>query len=215
MIDYSNLIFRVEPMTVQDIPAVMEIEYKSFSAPWSPSAYDYELRYNEMAHYFVARPQERGVASLPASGLWRRLRARWAAPPVVPIVGHAGFWVMVDEAHISTLATHPAWRRRGVAELLLVAMTERAAEIGARVMTLEVRVSNVSAQALYRKYRFEIVGQRRHYYSDNGEDAWIMTTPPISSAEYQRFFQERKAHLLTRLQADRLPAPQSERQSFS
>lgn len=197
MIDYSNLRFRVEPMRVQDIPAVMEIEHQSFSAPWSASAYDYELRYNAMAHYFVARPQVI-VPALPS--LWQWLRARWHTPsPPTPIVGHAGFWVMVDEAHISTLATHPAWRRRGIAELLLVAMTERAAELGLRVMTLEVRVSNVTAQALYRKYRFEIVGQRVHYYSDNGEDAWIMTTPPITSAEYQRFFQERKAQLLARL----------------
>lgn len=202
MIDYATLIFRVEPMMVQDIPAVMEIEYQSFSAPWSPSAYDYELRYNAMAHYFVARPQAPRVPSSSSSfSLWQRLRARQSSSDKTPVVGHAGFWVMVDEAHISTLATHPAWRRRGIAELLLVTMTERATELGLRVMTLEVRVSNVTAQALYRKYRFEVVGQRVHYYSDNGEDAWIMTTPPIASAEYQRFFQARKAALLVRLRA--------------
>jgi len=91
------------------------------------------------------------------------------------------------------------WLRQGIAELLLIAVTERAAEIGARVMTLEVRVSNTSAQALYRKYGFEVVGRRPQYYSDNREDALIMTTPPITSAEYQRVFQERKAVLLTRL----------------
>lgn len=198
MIDYSTLIFRVEPMAMRDIPAVMEIEYQSFSAPWSPSAYDYELRYNAMAHYFVARPQVRAPSPF---SLWQRLRARISPLDNAPVIGHAGFWVMVDEAHISTLATHPAWRRRGVAELLLVAMTERAAELGLGVMTLEVRVSNVIAQALYRKYRFEVVGQRVHYYSDNGEDAWIMTTPSITSAEYQRFFQARKTELLARLRA--------------
>lgn len=203
MIDYSTLLFRVEPMTVRDIPAVMEIEYQSFSAPWSASAYDYELRYNAMAHYFVARPQMLPSTVPTVSSLWQRLRARWHTPiQSAPIVGHAGFWIMVDEAHISTLATHPQWRRRGIAELLLVAMTERAAELGLRVMTLEVRVSNVTAQALYRKYRFEIVGQRVHYYSDNGEDAWIMTTPLITSAEYQCFFQARKAELLARLCAN-------------
>jgi ribosomal-protein-alanine N-acetyltransferase len=202
MIDYSTLLFRVEPMTVQDIPAVMEIEQQSFSAPWSASAYDYELRYNKMAYYFVARLQRQTRPESPRQVWWQRLRALWAAPPTAPIVGHAGFWMMVDEAHISTLATHPMWRRRGIAELLLVAMSERAMEIGARVMTLEVRVSNLSAQALYRKYRFEVVGQRVRYYSDNGEDAWVMTTPPIGSAEYQRFFQERKTRLLARLRAD-------------
>jgi ribosomal-protein-alanine N-acetyltransferase len=97
------------------------------------------------------------------------------------------------------LATHPQWRRRGIAELLLIVMTERAAERGARVLTLEVRVSNHGAQALYRKYRFEVAGKRARYYSDNNEDALIMTTPPITSAEYQRFFQNAKAQLLTRL----------------
>ncbi|MCI0478878.1 MAG: ribosomal protein S18-alanine N-acetyltransferase [Anaerolineales bacterium] len=206
MIDYTSLLFRVDPMTLQDIPAVMEIEEASFSAPWSARAYDYELRYNEMAYYFVARPQGRGVQSnilapnVPArQSWWRRLFARSQTIASVPIVGHAGFWVMVDEAHISTLAARTEWRRRGIAELLLIAMTERAAEIGARVMTLEVRVSNVSAQALYHKYRFEIMGRRVQYYSDNNEDALIMTTPPIASAEYQRFFQAMKTELLSRL----------------
>ena len=204
MIDYSSLVFRVEPMTLQDIPPVMEIEEVAFSAPWSARAYDYELRYNEMAYYLVARAQDRtvpwnGPTSQPS--WWRRLFT-WQKPPTnnrVSVVGYAGFWVMVDEAHISTVATHPQWRRQGIAELLLIAMTERAEEIGARVMTLEVRVSNVGAQALYRKYGFQVVGRRLHYYSDNNEDALIMTTPAITSAEYQRAFQELKALRLTRL----------------
>lgn len=205
MIDYTPLFFRVDPMTLQDIPAVMEIEEASFSAPWSARAYDYELRYNDMACYFVARLQGRDVQmNVPATrqSWWRRLFARAQTITSASIVGHAGFWVMVDEAHISTLAARTEWRRRGIAELLLIAMTERAAEIGARVLTLEVRVSNASAQALYHKYRFEIVGRRVQYYSDNNEDALIMTTPPIASAEYQRFFQEMKTELLARLRAD-------------
>lgn len=205
MIDYTELAFCVEPMTVADISAVMEIEAAAFSAPWSARAYEYELRYNASAHYFVARA--RGVPHARAAApvaWWRRWLARGsaAALTLAPLVGHAGFWMMVDEAHISTLATHPQWRRRGIAELLLIAMTERAAEIDARVMTLEVRVSNERAQALYRKYRFEVVGKRVHYYSDNGEDALIMTTPLIVSAEYQRLFQAQKAKLLARLRAD-------------
>jgi ribosomal-protein-alanine N-acetyltransferase len=203
MIDYTRLVFRVDPMTLQDIPAVMEIEEASFSAPWSARAYDYELRYNEMARYFVARSQGRDSqlkgAAAPRAW-WQRWFARALQTPTPElIVGHAGFWMMVDEAHISTLATRPGWRRRGIAELMLIAMAEGAAEIGARVLTLEVRASNVDAQALYHKYRFEIVGQRVQYYSDNGEDALIMTTPPIASAEYQRFFQARKTETLARL----------------
>jgi [ribosomal protein S18]-alanine N-acetyltransferase len=213
MIDYSSLPFRVEPMTLQDIPPVMEIEEVAFSLPWSARAYDYELRYNEMASYFVVRQQDRNVQplrhpqgqelSIPAEHQlwWRWLWTRRQPPPVpsAPVVGYAGFWVMVDEAHISTIATHPQWLRQGIAELLLIAMTERATEIGACVMTLEVRVSNTGAQALYRKYGFQVAGRRPQYYSDNREDALIMTTPPVTSVEYQRVFQDRKTVLLTRL----------------
>jgi [ribosomal protein S18]-alanine N-acetyltransferase len=215
MIDYSSLLFRVEPMTLQDIPPVMEIEEITFSLPWSARAYDYELRYNEMAYYFVVRQQgkdgQSGRGVQPSRDVqlnapthqswWRRLQTRQQPQTILPapVVGYAGFWVMVDEAHISTLASHPQRRRQGIAELLLIAMTERAAEMSARVMTLEVRVSNTGAQTLYRKFGFEVVGRRPQYYSDNNEDALIMTTPPIASAEYQRVFQDRKAVLLTRL----------------
>lgn len=201
MIHYASLLFRIEPMTFQDIPAVMAIEEAAFSAPWSARAYEYELRYNDSAHYFVARPQNYLVSPRVSArrAWWQRMWGHTPPPLRAPIVGYAGFWMMVDEAHISTLATHPQWRRRGIAELLLIAMAERAAEIGARVLTLEVRVSNRDAQALYRKYRFEVMGQRVRYYSDNGEDALIMTTPPLASADYQRSFQELKTRLMARL----------------
>jgi ribosomal-protein-alanine N-acetyltransferase len=224
MIDYAPLVFRVDAMRPEDISRVMEIEHVSFSAPWSARAYDYELRYNEMARYFVARPQdlayESGVQKNQASGaeaeadarsgqaghrsLWRRLLGEPKEAPVkleseVPIVGYGGFWLMIDEAHISTIAARPDWRRRGVGELLLVTMIDSAMEMGAGVVTLEVRVSNTGAQALYRKYGFEQVGLRKHYYSDNNEDALIMTTPHVTSAAYARKFQERKAALFRRL----------------
>ncbi len=210
MIDYAPLAYRVEPMRPEDISGVMEIEQVSFSAPWSARAYDYELHYNEMAHYFVARPNHAPVAVAPHPVKDRRRSGwgRWFRRPgkdapaefvPVPIVGYGGLWLMVDEAHISTIASHPEWRGRGVGELLLVAMIDRAAEIGANVVTLEVRVTNTRAQSLYRKYAFDVVGQRRGYYSDNGEDALIMTTPPITSASYNRLFQENKSKLFKRL----------------
>ena len=116
-----------------------------------------------------------------------------------PVVGYGGLWLMVDEAHISTLASHPHWRGRGIGELLLLAMLDGAAEIGGNVVTLEVRVSNISAQKLYRKYGFEVVGRRKGYYSDNGEDAFIMTTPAITTPEFVRSIQELKASLFKRL----------------
>lgn len=198
MIDYSNLTFRVEPMRIQHLDAVMEIETAAFSAPWSAHAYEYELHHNAMAHYFIVAPCP-PTLSRPA---WQTFLARWQKRvPLVdaPVVGYGGFWLMTDEAHISTIAAHPDWRQRGIGELLLIAMIEAAVELGARVVTLEVRVSNKIAQALYTKYGFTIAGERRNYYSDNGEDAWIMTTAPITAADYQRRFQELKAALLGRL----------------
>ncbi len=210
MIDYSRFAYRVEPMTSQDIGAVMQIEQEAFSAPWSARAYDYELHYNEMAHYYVARRQLDGnelvaLQGVTPSSWWQRLVRRdknVTVPPAVvrpTIVGYGGFWLMVDEAHISTIASHRDWRRRGIGELLLVSMLDRAVEIGANIVTLEVRVSNLSAQSLYRKYGFEVTGTRKKYYSDNGEDAFIMSTPPVTTAEYQRLIQELKDKLSTRL----------------
>ena len=106
---------------------------------------------------------------------------------------------MVDEAHISTIASNGDWRRRGVGELLLASLIDQATELGAHMVTLEVRVSNETAQALYRKYGMTVAGKRKHYYSDNGEDAFIMSTPTLTSAEYQRLMQELKTNLFTRL----------------
>ncbi len=214
MIDYAPLAFRVEAMRPEDISTVMEIEQVSFSAPWSARAYDYELHYNEMAHYFVVRPQyaspmipkraNNGEDSDQRRSLWRRVFARNKLTQVAelqrpPIVGYGGMWLMVDEAHISTLASHPDWRGQGVGELLLLAMIDRAAEIGGEVVTLEVRVTNSVAQALYRKYGFQVAGRRKGYYSDNGEDALIMSTPRITTAAFNRRLQEQRGALLTRL----------------
>ena len=196
-------------MTAHDISGVMQIEQEAFSAPWSARAYEYELHYNEMAHYYVVRSQrDDGSRALPPAtpaSWWQRLLRRereTSNPPIASrsaILGYGGFWLMVDEAHVSTIASHRDWRRRGIGELLLVSMIDRATEIGANFVTLEVRVSNLAAQALYRKYGFEVTGERRRYYSDNGEDALIMSTPSVTMADFQRHIQELKSDLFARL----------------
>jgi len=119
--------------------------------------------------------------------------------PTQRILGYGGFWFIVDEAHICTLAVHSAWRGRGLGELLLTALIERASEINAAALTLEVRASNVAAQSMYRKYGFIRMGLRKRYYSDNNEDAIIMTTDPISSASFQRRFQTQRTVLYQKL----------------
>src|SRR4030066_2383865 len=108
------------------------------------------------------------------------------------LIGIAGFWVMVDEAHITTLAVRDAYRRQGIGEQLLIEIIERAAQLNANVVTLEARVSNKQAQALYQKYGFQKVGVRRAYYTDNGEDAILMTTDSLTSNTFQLYFQQLK-----------------------
>ena len=102
------------------------------------------------------------------------------------MLGYAGLWLLIDEAHISTIAVAPEWRGRGLGELLLASLLERAISIGADVATLEVRASNLVAQNLYRKYRFTVVGVRKGYYTDNFEDALVMTTPPCAASNCGR-----------------------------
>lgn len=204
MIDFTDLPIQVEPMRVEDIGTILEIERLSFSAPWSARAYEYELRYNDLAHYFVARSMDGAGAT--RSG-WKGLGwldSLFGSPPPPedsPIVGYVGFWLMVGEAHISTLAVKPNFRRRSIGELLLVSAMEKAMELHAQQVTLEVRVSNVSAQDLYLKYGFVKEGLRKGYYTDNNEDGFIMTTPPLNSAEYQQRFQRLKEVLLMRVRA--------------
>lgn len=107
--------------------------------------------------------------------------------------------MMAGEAHISTIAVRPGWRRRGIGELLLVAMIDKAVELGAEVMTLEVRVSNIAAQNLYRKYGFEEVRIKRRYYMDSGEDAIFMKTEPLASINFQARFRMLKGELEEKL----------------
>jgi ribosomal-protein-alanine N-acetyltransferase len=144
-------------MALDDVPAVLDIERAAFTSPWPPEAFQQELRHNRLARYVVAR---QGGA----------------------VVGYAGVWLMVDEAHITTFAVHPDWRRQGIGRRLLLAMILVALELGAARMTLEVRVSNRAARALYREHGFEIAGRRERYYTDDGEDAYVMTTPSLASA---------------------------------
>jgi ribosomal-protein-alanine N-acetyltransferase len=176
----------VEPMGVDDVPQVMAIERESFPLPWPERAYRYELGQNQNSHYVVLRP---AFALSPAGRQWSWKRL-WTQSPRPAVLGYGGFWMLAGEAHISTLAVAPAWRRRGLGELLLWSMLQRATSMGAFEATLEVRVSNHAAQNLYLKYGFAVVGQRRRYYQDNNEDAWIMTVSDFDSDAYQARLEE-------------------------
>ena len=132
----------------------------------------------------------------PLSLLPGRTSTTATAPELSSIIGFAGLWLMVDEAHITTIAMHPDFRRKGLGEFLLVNLIDIAYDIGAKWVTLEVRVSNYTAQNLYRKYGFREKGLRQKYYSDNQEDALIMWTDEINSPGYKQQFQRLKATLL-------------------
>jgi ribosomal-protein-alanine N-acetyltransferase len=212
--------FRVEPMRVEHIQVVSAIERRCFAQPWPQNAYRREIQTNKMAHYFVARMLEQdGVAPVAEAsrtsagsetGLLGRL-SRLLRGPIEPtpspaleaelrsIVGYAGLWLMTDEAHITTIAIDPDFQGNGLGELLLVALIDRAKSIGARWLTLEVRVTNEVAQRLYEKYTFKEMGVRRRYYSDNNEDALVMWTDPIDSDVFQETLQRNRDALTRRL----------------
>jgi [ribosomal protein S18]-alanine N-acetyltransferase len=145
-------------MRAADLDAVQRIERASFATPWPSYAYRQEIETNRMAHYIVARGGDE-------------------------VVGFAGMWLMVDQAHITTFAVDPEWRRKGIGARMVLALLRMSETLGARNATLEVRLSNLPARRLYERFGFRPVGVRPRYYTDNGEDALIMTTDDLESPE--------------------------------
>lgn len=199
-------------MQLEDVRQVSEIDREAFSTQWPPPNYKRELQSN-LSHYLVAIDDARieieaeppAAASSALIGVVVRIR-RWFGGFRTPvprpenefIIGFAGLWMIADEAHITSIAVREKYRGQRVGELLLVALTELAIELKAHTVTLEVRVSNTVAQSLYTKYGFTQVGRRRGYYTDNREDAVLMSTPDITSAVFQeRFMRLKRDYLLT------------------
>jgi len=137
-------------MTLDDIEQVVAIDQVSFSLPWPERSFRFEVTDN------------------PAS-------SAWVAESDGKISGMIVAWLFVDEAHIATIATHPDYRRQGIASRLLIHALQVVLSEGARSSFLEVRAGNIAAQEMYRKFGFEETGQRPRYYKDNGEDAVLMT----------------------------------------
>ncbi|HEU0026617.1 MAG TPA: ribosomal protein S18-alanine N-acetyltransferase [Ktedonobacterales bacterium] len=203
--------YSVDTMTMTDVPRVVEIERLAYTTPWPPSAYRREIQENRMARYLVVRDawlqppvtptsQEEAKRPFPLSLLSR------AANPVPPetmnIIAFAGLWHMINEAHITTIATHPDYRGRGVGELMLSTLVGIAYTTQSRYVTLEVRVTNTIAQNLYRKYGFAQTSVRRRYYSDNHEDAYVMSTQDITSDDYRTRYADLRERLMRRLEAE-------------
>ena len=136
-------------MTLLDLDDIMVIEHQSFTLPWSKEAFYRELTENPYAYYIVADID--GTA-----------------------IGYGGVWIVIDEAHITNIAVLTEYRGQKIGETLLTQLQNLARQQGAKTMTLEVRVSNIVAQNLYRKLGFQNGGIRKGYYTDNNEDALVM-----------------------------------------
>jgi ribosomal-protein-alanine N-acetyltransferase len=207
-------VFRIEAMTQADVPEVSRVERKCFDNPWPLAAYRRELRNTLQNFYIVLRmiPDADGATELPPPRESVRGEGRWSlgtllhlprrfpgAPGGPHVAGFGGMWIVYDEAHITTIGVDPIYRGRGFGELLLLGLFEEAIGRGAQWLTLEVRVSNEVAQALYRKYGMSVHLTRKRYYSDNGEDAYVMWSRSLRDADYLELIQRLRDGLAARL----------------
>ena len=173
-------------MTLDDVEQVLAIDRLSFSLPWPENSYRFELTQNRtsLVRVAVISPNQETSSEPEASSIPDATSNPGASTSAV--IGMAVVWLVADEAHIATLAIHPDYRGRGFSKQLLAAALREAIQRGARLATLEVRAGNHIAQALYRKFGFETVGLRAHYYQDNQEDALLMTVSGIGEEYLHR-----------------------------
>jgi len=159
----------IERMQSEDAETVAELDEKCFPTPWSVGAFLNEVN-NPSAYYVVAR----------AKG---------------SIVGYAGMWLIMDEAHITTFGVDPEFRRKKIAERMLVHLLDEAIHRGIRRITLEVRRHNQAAQNLYGKYRFHVVAIRKGYYTNNNEDAFVMWVDDLWNTDFLKTLRIQKEKL--------------------
>ncbi|HVN56326.1 MAG TPA: ribosomal protein S18-alanine N-acetyltransferase [Anaerolineaceae bacterium] len=161
---------RVRPMRMEDVEEVFRVDQLSFSLPWTERSYRFELTQNPNSMLWVAD-------ALGADGAYR-------------VVGMVVIWLIVDEIHIGTIAVHPDYRHQGIGRRLLAEALLAGSERGAAQATLEVRRSNLNAQALYRQFGFTTAGMRPRYYRDNGEDALILTLERLDRREILKMMEQ-------------------------
>ena len=145
------------PMLADDLDAVLAIEHKSFSMPWTDTMFLSEMRQGPGSQLLVARLEKRPTT----------------------IVGYVGYRAVLDEMHVMIVAVAPAWRRRGIAQRMLLEAMEQARQADCARAILEVRASNVGAQQLYYRLGFAPVGVRPRYYQRPSEDALILWRDPL------------------------------------
>ncbi len=178
-------------MTPADIAQVVMIDNQSFDPPWSARSYSYEISESSYSHMAVLERKSK----TPSVNGWRRIfrGLNGQSEGQSQVVAYGGLWNIVDEGHISTIASHPAWRGYSFGEILLAGMVRRAITLGSAYIVLEVRVTNGVAQNLYTKYEFQTTGTKARYYRNNNEDAYEMRLDLHDPALIARFQQRYEA----------------------
>src|SRR6202140_1511081 len=163
----------IEPMRESDVPVIQEIEKEIFSTPWPRNSYYRELASRNTAHYIVLRRD-------------------------ADIIGYGGMWRMYDEAHVTTIGVRHDLQHRGYGRILFAGLVQAAYDMGAKWITLEVRTTNENAMKMYEGFSFKVIGRRKGYYTDNGEDAIVMWSDSIHSPRFRRAYEAN----LERIDAD-------------
>jgi ribosomal-protein-alanine N-acetyltransferase len=178
----------LELMREADVNTVQEIEREIFATPWPRNAYYRELASRASAHYVVLRHE--GMVAAPS---------RFRLPDLDPtIVGYGGMWRMYDEAHVTTIGVRRDLQHHGYGRILFAGLVQASYDMGAKWITLEVRTTNENAMKMYESFAFKVIGRRKGYYTDNGEDAIVMWSDSIHSPRFRRAYEAN----LERIDAD-------------
>jgi len=174
----------LELMREADVNTIQEIERDIFPTPWPRNAYYRELASRASAHYVVLR--QAGPAERPAG------------PPVAAhrdadfdptIIGYGGMWRMYDEAHVTTIGVRRDLQHHGYGRIIFAGLIQAAYDMGAKWVTLEVRTTNDNAMKMYESFGFKVIGRRKGYYTDNGEDAIVMWSDSIHSPRFRKAYE--------------------------
>ena len=201
--------YYIRKMQLSDVNQATEIDREAFSTQWPPPNYRREMQ-NGLSHHIVAiddtviAGSAREKSGSPRPGGFMARISRWLGlrqdvdvdKEKDYIVGFAGLWIIADEAHVTAIAVREKFRGQKIGDLLMVGLSELAMQLKARSITLEVRVSNKLAQNLYTKFGFKEVGLRRGYYTDNREDALLMTTEEIDTPSFRERLEQLKQDYL-------------------
>jgi len=164
--------FACAPMTLVDLAFVAALEVQAFPAPRSRAFYAQEITQNQYANYLVLHVVDPLAPALPEGGL--------------PVAAYGGYWLLGEDAHVVSIAVDSLWQRRGLAAWLMLELSATAWQQAALRVTLEMRVGNQAAAALYHKLGFQAVGRRKRYYRDNNEDALLLSLENLQDTATQQ-----------------------------